>query len=198
MIISYFFLLTKLSYSCKKLWFHIFWAQCAENDHAWVLQCLKGQNCIGRGCEQALGLPKLAELCCYKQGACKIPSGITMTFSIFLIRKHILKGNNIEIEIFKVKPCFHKSQWDIWHRLLKNKDYTPNSLFMRNKWYFNVPVFFQTVSGKLLITEKIWKTQNVEKCLIAIATPVLPLNIITPERCRAAMIRWLLLKFPDC
>lgn len=125
----------------------------------------KDKTALAGDVKQALGLPKLAELCCHKQGACKIPGGITMTFSIFLIRKHILKGNNIEIEIFKVKPCFHKNQWDIWHRLLKNKDYTPNSLFMRNKWYFNVPVFFQTVSGKLLITEEIWKNPKCWKML---------------------------------
>lgn len=81
---------------------------------------------------QALGLPKLAELCCHKQGSCKSPGGIraseTMAFSIFLITKHIPEGNNIETEIFKVKPGFHKSVGYLTQTLKKT-----HSLFMRNK-----------------------------------------------------------------
>lgn len=155
MIISYIFLLTKLPCSrqdtqytdnTRSSGFTAFWAQCAENGHAWCCGASKDNTALAGGVKRALRLPKLAELCCHKQGACKSPGGIsvseTMAFSIFLTRKHILKGNHTEIEIFKVKPYFHTSQWDSWHRLLKNQNYTLNSLFMRNKWYFNIPVFF--------------------------------------------------------
>lgn len=77
----------------------------------------KDNAVLAGGVKQALGPPKLSELCCHKQGGCKSPGGIslseTIEFSIFLIRKHILKGNHTEIEIFKVKTYFRKSQQDI-------------------------------------------------------------------------------------
>lgn len=77
----------------------------------------KDNTALAGGVKWSLGLPKLAELCCHKQGACKSPGGIsvseTMAFSLFLARKHILEGNHTEIEIFKFKMYFHKSQWDI-------------------------------------------------------------------------------------
>lgn len=77
----------------------------------------KDNTALAGGVKWTSELPKLAELCCHKQGACKSPSGIsvseTMAFSVFLIKNYIVEGNNTKIEIVKVKSCFHKSQWDI-------------------------------------------------------------------------------------
>lgn len=67
----------------------------------------KDNTALAGGMKRTLGLPKLPELCYHKQGACKSPGGIsvseTMALSIFLIKKHVLKGNNTKIEIYKVK-----------------------------------------------------------------------------------------------
>lgn len=61
----------------------------------------KDNSAPAGGMKWALGFLKLAELCCQKQRACKSPGGIhvseTAAFSIFLIKKNILGGNNTEI-----------------------------------------------------------------------------------------------------